>query len=90
MTHSRTMTDILSLADADREIVNWVLKQQRSTLDQISQHTQKSSDDLKLTLTQLVSEGFLSEDAETGNYQIAVRTKPRRPSAEKLWDTISD
>lgn len=84
------MTDILSLADAEREVVNWVLKQRHSTSAQVSAHTQKPLGEVQPLLDRLVTEGFLAENKDTGNYQIAVRTKPQRPSAEKLWDTISD
>jgi len=86
---NRTMTDILSLAAAERAVVNYVLKQRRSSFAQIAQHTQTSSDDLQPMLDKLVADGFLSKDIDVGNYQIAVRTKPHRPGAEQLWDAIS-
>lgn len=87
---TQTMTDILLLKDAERTVVNWVLRQRRSTLAQISQQVQKSPDELRPMVNQLVAAGFLLENAETGRYQIAVRTRPQRPSAEKLWDAIGD
>lgn len=90
MKQSRTMTDILALAEAERAIVNWVLKQRRSTLTQIAQQVEKSPDELRPILTQLIRDGFISENEETGHYQIAVRTRPHRPGADQLWNAISD
>ena len=84
------MTDILSLAEAERPVVNWVLRKRRCTLEQISQQIEKSPEELRPILNQLVSAGFLLEDIETEKFRIAVRTKPQRPSTEKLWDALSD
>jgi DNA-binding IclR family transcriptional regulator len=94
MKPSRTMTDVLSLAEAERSVVNYILRQRRSTLSQISQQLEIPTTDLQPLLNRLVSEGFLTEAAETASetaiYQIAVRTRPHRPSAEKLWDALSE
>ncbi|MGC1308573.1 MAG: hypothetical protein WA885_15210 [Phormidesmis sp.] len=84
------MSDILTLEDAERSVVNWVLRQRRSTLAQISQQLQKSPIELCPMLDRLVADGFLSKSAETGRYQISVRTKPQRSGSEHLWDALSD
>jgi hypothetical protein len=90
MKSAQTMTDILLLNDAERSVVNWVLRQRRSTLTQIAQQVNKSPDELRPMLHQLVTSGFLWESAETGCYQIAVRTRPQRPSTEPLWNRLDD
>ena len=84
------MTDVLALAEPERSVVNWVLKRRRGTLAQIAQQMGKSPDELRPMLQKLIVDGFLLENEETGNYQIAVRTRPQRPGADQLWNAISD
>ena len=84
-----TMLDVLSLADAERSIVHYVMRQRRSTITQLSHHFSKPVAEIQPLLHQLVAAGFLSKDS-SDSYQIAIISRPRRPSAEKLWDIIDD
>ncbi len=88
MKSAQTMTDVLLLNDAERSIVNWVLRQRRSTLAQLSAQFRQSPEALSALLDQLVAAGFLLETV--GQYRVAVRTKPYRPSTEQLWDALTD
>ena len=94
MTHkaknSRTMLDVLSLADLERSVVHYIMRQRRSTLAQLSHHFNKTVADIQPLLNQLVIDGFLSKDPKSDRYQISISSRPKRPSAEKLWDIISD
>ena len=85
-----TMLDVLSLADAERSIVHYVMRQRRSTIAQLSHHFSKTVAEIQPLLHQLVAAGFLSKDLKSDSYQIAISSRPRRPSAEKLWDIIDD
>ncbi|ESA38971.1 hypothetical protein N836_29695 [Leptolyngbya sp. Heron Island J] len=94
MTHNvknrRTMIDVLSLADVERSVVHYIMRQRRSTPAQLSHHFKKTVADIQPILNQLVTDGFLSKDLESDSYQIAISSRPQRPSAEKLWDMIGD
>lgn len=86
----RTMLDVLSLADVERSLVHYIMRQRRSTLAQLSHHFNKTVADIQPLLNQLVTDGFLLKDPKSDSYQIAISSRPQRPSAEKLWDIISD
>ena len=90
MKNSRTMIDVLSLADVERSVVYYIIRQQRSTLAQLSHHFNKTVADIQPLINQLVTDGFLSKDPKSDSYQIAIISRSQRLSAEKLWDMISD
>ena len=84
------MIDVLSLADVERSVVYYIIRQRRSTLAQLSHHFNKTVADIQPLINQLVTDGFLSKDPKSDSYQIAIISRPQRLSAEKLWDMISD
>lgn len=86
----RTMLDVLSLADVERSVVYYIMRQRRSTLAQLSYRFNKATEDIQPLPNQLITDGFLSIDPKSDSYQIAIGSRHQRSSAEKLWDSISD
>ena len=64
----KTMTDVLTLPDAERKLMNWLMRRRRASLTEISDHLEESSDTAQKILKQLFQAGFItpSDDVETG------------------------
>lgn len=90
---SRTMTDVLSLPDLERSVVNWIMRHSRSTLAQCAEAIEQPATALQFVLPQLVNDGFLrcveSElDEMQQCYEPAVRTRRNRVVPQKIWDAL--
>lgn len=86
----RTMTDLLALADAERTLVNWLLRQRGASLADIVAHTHIESADLQATLDKLIAAGFLifSDDADPALFKPNLVSRKPRTMPEKLWKAL--
>lgn len=85
------MTDVLSLPDDDRNLVNWIMRKSSATLSQCVEKFQRSPAEIEEKLCHLVSQGFLKQNdrqPEECIYQPAMRTRRNRQVPKKIWDAL--
>ena len=90
------MTDVLSLPDDDRNLVNWIMRKSGATLSQCAEKFERSPAELEEKLCALVKEGFLkykeapSKESQTDEcvYQPAMRTRRNRQVPKQIWDAL--
>ena len=87
------MTDVLSLPDLERSIVNWVMRESRATLAQCVVALEQPGEILQPILPQLVAEGFLrcvepEADLAEQIYEPAMRTRRNRRVSKAIWDAL--
>ena len=88
---SRTMTDVLSLPDDERNLVNWIMRQSGATLAQCTEKFQRPATEIEGRLGDLIKAGFLKKSKEEGAeyiYQPAMRTRRNRQVPKKIWDAL--
>ena len=88
---SRTMTDVLSLPDDERNLVNWIMRQSGATLAQCTDKFQQPAAEVEARLSGLVKSGFLKQSTGEDNeyiYQPAMRTRRNRQVPKKIWDAL--
>lgn len=86
----KTMTDLLTLADPERSLVNWLLRQRGASLDDILAHTQAEPAAVEAMLDSLMAMGFLTlnEDTDPGLFKPTLVSRKPRALPEELWKTI--
>lgn len=65
----KTMTDVLALPDAERKLMNWLMRRRKASLIEITDHLGESSDAAEGLLEQLFQAGFITslDEAESGD-----------------------
>jgi len=89
-TGSKTMTDLLALADAERTLVNWLLRQRGACLADIVAHTQIELAATEAMLNDLIAAGFLVYDvsADPAVYKPNLVSRKPRTVPDQLWNAI--
>jgi hypothetical protein len=84
------MTDLLTLADPERTLVNWLLRQRGASLADIVAHTQAEPAALQAMLDNLTATGFLilHEDADPAVFKPNLVSRRPRTMPEKLWKAV--
>ncbi|MFK8184752.1 MAG: hypothetical protein AB8B99_15380 [Phormidesmis sp.] len=88
---SRTMTDVLSLPDDERNLVNWIMRQSNATLAQCVANFQQPTAEIEGKLSSLIKAGFLKRTENKDDecvYQPAMRTRRNRQVPKKIWDAL--
>lgn len=91
---SRTMTDVLSLPDLERSLVNWIMRENRATFAQCVVALEQPIEVLQTVLPNLVAEGFLrcadpEIELEEQVYEPAMRTRRNRRVPKAIWDALN-
>lgn len=85
------MTDVLSLPDDERNLVNWIMRQSNATLAQCVEKFQQPVTEIEERLCNLIQAGFLKQSEGKGEecvYQPAMRTRRNRQVPKKIWDAL--
>jgi hypothetical protein len=90
-----SMTDLLLLPDAERQLVNWILRQGEVDLAQVAVHFNQAADAVQRLLQPLVERGVVSQLTVQGTTRYRARLLPRqsRQLRQDIWgalDTLSD
>lgn len=90
-TPSRTMADLLFLPELDRSIINWLLKQQRATLAEITAQIEQPSDIMQTRLDDLLAQGFIQAIDQDGItvYQPCLISRKGRQVPNNIWDALT-
>lgn len=86
----RTMTDLLALADPERTLVNWLLRQRGASLADILAHTQVEPATMQAMLDTLIAGGFLTVNpaADPAIFKPNLVSRKPRTMPEKLWKAV--
>ncbi|MFQ4138649.1 hypothetical protein PGN35_020280 [Nodosilinea sp. PGN35] len=84
------MTDLLSLADAERTLVNWLVRQRGASFSDLVAHTQLAPATLEATLNELLAAGFLTLDeaAEPPRFKPNLISRKPRTVPDPLWRAL--
>ncbi|MEM6449941.1 MAG: hypothetical protein AAF703_06485 [Cyanobacteria bacterium P01_D01_bin.105] len=89
---SRTMTDVLSLPDDERNLVNWIMRQSGATLAQCVAKFPQPAAEIEERICDLIKAGFLRQTESADDecvYQPAMRTRRNRQVPKQIWDALS-
>lgn len=86
----RTMTDLLALADPERSLLNWLLRQRGASLADILAHTQVEAAAVQAMLENLIAGGFLtvSQATDPAVFKPHLVSRRVRTVPEKLWKAV--
>lgn len=84
------IADIMSLPDEQRQIVNWIIHQQKVSLTEVVNHTNLSEDLVQQHLQNLVDKGFIAEFNNEGlsYYQPQLGSKQKSRLPKHIWDKL--
>lgn len=90
-----SMADVLSLPDAERKLMNWLLDQQEVSFAELVAHTGESKQSLSSMIDALVAQGFLRKiDRGAGEenicYQVRFARKRGATLPLNIWSALDD
>lgn len=87
---AKTMTDLLGLANPERSLVNWLVRQRGASLTDIVAHTQAEPATAQAMLDDLVAAGFLVVDSDSDPAMFKPNLVSRKPRTvpDKLWNAL--
>jgi hypothetical protein len=85
-----TMADILALPDDLRKLVNWMLRQEDVTLQQLAAHVEHDEATTRAMVAGLVASGMVRELPLNGEprYRVRLAPKQRRELPADLWRAL--
>ncbi|WP_228052311.1 helix-turn-helix domain-containing protein, partial [Nodosilinea sp. LEGE 07298] len=86
----KLMTDLLGLPDAERTLVNWLVRQRGASLADIVAHTQAEPAAVQNMLDNLLAAGFLTTDEASNPALFKPNLVSRKPRTvpDKLWNAL--
>jgi MinD-like ATPase involved in chromosome partitioning or flagellar assembly len=87
-----SMFDVLLLPDAERQLMNWIIRQGKATLSDCVHHTGKPKAMVESTLENLVRQGLLqfSQLADDGHYKPQFASEKQRLLPNQIWEVLKD
>ncbi|MBD1867665.1 hypothetical protein H6F95_10220 [Cyanobacteria bacterium FACHB-471] len=86
------MFDLLLLPDAERQLMNWIIRRGKATLLDCVNHTGKPEALVETILEKLVKQGLLqfSRVADDGYYQARLALEKQRLLPNQIWEVLKD
>lgn len=86
----KTMTDLLSLPDTERTLMNWLVRQRQASLTDILAYVGGDSETTQAMLEQLIQTGFLvASDASEGVvFKPNLVSRKTRTLPNQVWDAL--
>lgn len=85
----RTMADLLFLAETERSLMNWLLRQKQATLSEIAAHLNQSESTTQTLLNELIVQGFIQIDQrDICRYQPNLMSRKGRTVPANIWDAL--
>jgi predicted HTH transcriptional regulator len=86
----KSIADVMELPDEQRQIVNWISRNPKVTLEQIVEHTKLTEDVTQQHLQDLVAQGFIQELQENDSvyYQRHLVNKQKSKLSPKILDNL--
>lgn len=87
---NRTMADLLFLPEAERSLMNWLLRKKQATLSEIAAHFNQPEPTIIDLLNHLLIQGFVKQiDQENAcYYQPNLLSRKGRNVPANLWDAL--
>lgn len=85
----RTMMDLLDLPDAERDLVQFLLRQGETDLSALAAHSGQEPAALRQTLEGLMEQGFLGR-GEGESWRALLAPKRARLSSRNLWAALEE
>ena len=87
-----TMADILTMPDALRELINWMMREVEVGLPQVAVHLQKDEPAARTMIASLIEKGFVREIDMKGDLRYRVRLAPKRKRdmPSNIWHALDD
>ncbi|WP_035990575.1 helix-turn-helix domain-containing protein [Leptolyngbya sp. KIOST-1] len=84
------MTDLLGLADPERTLVNWLVRQRRASLADIVAHTQMEAAAAQALVDKLLAGGFLvvEDGSNPAIFKPNLVSRKPRTVPDKLWNAL--
>ncbi|MBD2493970.1 MarR family transcriptional regulator [Nostoc sp. FACHB-280] len=82
--------DILDLPDEQRQLINWITRQQKVTLAEVASHLNITEELAQQQLKTLVTQRFIQEvdDSELIYYQPYFGEKKKSKLSQNIWDKL--
>ncbi|ALF55386.1 CopY family transcriptional repressor [Nostoc piscinale CENA21] len=82
--------DILDLPDEQRQLINWITRQQKVTLAEVAIHLNTTEELAQQHLKTLINQGFIQQldDSELIYYQPYFREKKKSKLSQNIWDKL--
>ncbi|GBE93032.1 CopY family transcriptional repressor [Nostoc cycadae] len=82
--------DIIDLPDEQRQLVNWITRQQKVSLSEVSSHLNITEELAQQQLQILINQGFIqeSEDNQLVCYQPHFSTQKKSKLSQNIWDKL--
>ncbi|PSN15417.1 hypothetical protein C7293_07265, partial [filamentous cyanobacterium CCT1] len=84
----KTMADLLVLPDAERTLVNWLVRQRGASLADIVAHTQTEPAAVQAMLDNLLTAGFFTVDEASALFKPNLVSRKPRTLPDKLWNAL--
>ncbi len=83
---TRTMADLLFLPDAERSLINWLLRQQSASLTEAATFLDQPEAEAATLLQTLIDQGFVQLIDQ--RYQPKLQVRKGRNVPTKIWDAL--
>ncbi|MCC5638457.1 FeoC-like transcriptional regulator [Nostoc sp. CHAB 5844] len=86
----KSLIDIMNLPDEQRQLVNWIIHQQKVSLSEVATHLKISEELAQQHLQILVTKGFIQEldESESVYYQPRFATPKKSKLNQNIWDKL--
>ncbi|WP_414577684.1 MarR family transcriptional regulator [Anabaena sp. CCY 9402-a] len=86
----KTLTEIANLPDEQRQLMNWIIRQQQVTLAEIATHQDISHQEAQEQIQNLISQGFIQivNDSDTTYYKPHFASPKKRNLSQNIWDKL--
>ncbi|MBU7584927.1 MAG: MarR family transcriptional regulator [Nostoc sp. TH1S01] len=82
--------DILDLPDEQRQLLNWITRQQKVNLSEVASHLNTTEELAQQHLHTLITQGFIQRLDDSGliYYQPYFREKKKSKLSQNIWDKL--
>jgi DeoR/GlpR family transcriptional regulator of sugar metabolism len=86
----RTMTDVMNLPEEQRQLINWIIRQQKVSLSEAATHLNLSEELAQQALDLLLFQGFIQEFNDHGSvyYQPQLANQKKSKLAQDIWSKL--
>jgi len=86
----KSILDIMNLPDEQRQLVNWIIQQQKVSLSEVAVHLNISEELAQQHLQTLITQGFIQkpDNSEPEYYQPQFPTQKKSKLTQNIWDKL--
>ncbi len=91
------MTDILTLPEAVRQFIQWVLRRKNVTFGELADYLEGDDEHTRRVIDLMAEKGFLEETGDAGQMRFRIHTSTilhtnerRKSSKPSLWETLGE